>query len=159
MKYLPSLLFACALAALPVNAASVTGTHRSTGAGIHSSRSSRPGRSHGSRPQHHSSGHSRAPRSSRSHASAPRVGRGHSYSSRKHSTSPHAKRNSHGRTKRNEEAKDQFERQTGFPHGRPGYVVDHIIPLACGGADAPANMQWQTVAAGKAKDKVERKGC
>ena len=27
----------------------------------------------------------------------------------------------------------------------PGYVVDHIVPLACGGADAPANMQWQTV--------------
>lgn len=41
----------------------------------------------------------------------------------------------------------------------PGYVVDHIVPLACGGADAPSNMQWQTVADGKAKDKWERKDC
>jgi hypothetical protein len=48
---------------------------------------------------------------------------------------------------------------TGYPHGRPGYVIDHIVPLACGGADAPSNMQWQTVAAAKAKDKWERKGC
>jgi hypothetical protein len=50
-------------------------------------------------------------------------------------------------------------KRSGFPRGRPGYVVDHIVPLACGGADSPSNMQWQTVAAAKAKDKVERKGC
>jgi hypothetical protein len=42
-----------------------------------------------------------------------------------------------------------------YPHGRPGYVVDHIIPLKRGGADAPWNMQWQTIAAGKAKDATE----
>jgi hypothetical protein len=36
-----------------------------------------------------------------------------------------------------------------------GYVVDHIIPLKRGGLDAPSNMQWQTVAEGKAKDRVE----
>lgn len=41
----------------------------------------------------------------------------------------------------------------------PGYVIDHIKPLACGGADKPSNMQWQTIAEGKAKDKWERKGC
>lgn len=41
----------------------------------------------------------------------------------------------------------------------PGYVVDHVKPLACGGADSPSNMQWQTVAEGKAKDKWERRGC
>jgi 5-methylcytosine-specific restriction endonuclease McrA len=40
----------------------------------------------------------------------------------------------------------------------PGYVVDHVVPLACGGSDSVANMQYQTVEAGKAKDKVERKG-
>lgn len=34
-----------------------------------------------------------------------------------------------------------------------GYVIDHITALACGGADAPSNMQWQSVAEGKAKDK------
>jgi hypothetical protein len=37
----------------------------------------------------------------------------------------------------------------------PGWVVDHVIALACGGADAPSNMQWQTVAEAKAKDRVE----
>ncbi len=41
----------------------------------------------------------------------------------------------------------------------PGYVIDHVKPLACGGADGPSNMQWQTVTVGKAKDRVERKGC
>jgi len=45
---------------------------------------------------------------------------------------------------------------TGRPTGAcAGYVVDHIIPLKRGGADAPSNMQWQTVAEAKAKDRVE----
>jgi hypothetical protein len=68
-----------------------------------------------------------------------------------------APRDSHGRVKRSEAAKAHFMRQTGYPNGRPGYVVDHIKPLACGGADAPSNMQWQTIV--EAKDKVERVGC
>lgn len=34
-------------------------------------------------------------------------------------------------------------------------VVDHIIPLKRGGSDAPSNMQWQTIEAAKAKDKIE----
>ena len=37
----------------------------------------------------------------------------------------------------------------------PGYVVDHVKPLKRGGADAPSNMQWQTVEEGKQKDKWE----
>lgn len=41
----------------------------------------------------------------------------------------------------------------------PGYVVDHIIPLCAGGADAPGNMQWQTIEQGKLKDKAERDQC
>jgi hypothetical protein len=38
----------------------------------------------------------------------------------------------------------------------PGYVRDHIVPLHCGGADAPSNMQWQTTEEARAKDKSER---
>jgi hypothetical protein len=33
--------------------------------------------------------------------------------------------------------------------------VDHVKPLKRAGADAPSNMQWQTTAAVKAKDKTE----
>jgi len=34
-------------------------------------------------------------------------------------------------------------------------VIDHVKALKRGAADAPSNMQWQTVAAAKAKDKTE----
>jgi len=26
----------------------------------------------------------------------------------------------------------------------PGYIKDHVVPLACEEPDAPSNMQWQT---------------
>jgi hypothetical protein len=45
--------------------------------------------------------------------------------------------------------------QTGDPHGRPGYVIDHKVPLKRGGADDPSNMQWQTKEEAKAKDRWE----
>lgn len=67
-------------------------------------------------------------------------------------------------TVRSSAAKSAFARQHACPStGRhtascKGYVIDHIQPLDCGGADAPSNMQWQTIAEGKAKDKVERSG-
>jgi hypothetical protein len=95
--------------------------------------------------------------SSASHHSAS----SHTYHARAHSTRSYSDvpRDRHGRIRRSEAAKRDFERQTGYPHGRPGYVVDHIKPLACGGADDPSNMQWQTTADAKAKDKWERKGC
>ena len=70
-------------------------------------------------------------------------------------------RDSHGKIKRSPEAKRTFQRShpcpsTGRTSGAcPGYVIDHVQPLKHGGADAPSNMQWQTVAAAKAKDKVE----
>jgi hypothetical protein len=49
---------------------------------------------------------------------------------------------------------------TGESAGRgPGYVIDHIIPLACGGPDKPENMQWQTVEDTREKDKTERQDC
>jgi hypothetical protein len=53
----------------------------------------------------------------------------------------------------------KFERLTGYPDGRPGYIIDHVIPLACNGPDDVSNMQWETVSAAKAKDRWERKEC
>lgn len=49
---------------------------------------------------------------------------------------------------------------TGSTRGAcPGYVVDHVTPLCAGGLDHPSNMQWQTVADAKAKDRLERQHC
>ena len=66
---------------------------------------------------------------------------------------------------RSAEIEREFERQhpcppTGQTSGPcPGYVKDHIRPLACGGPDAVSNLQWQTTEGAKAKDRVERRGC
>lgn len=66
---------------------------------------------------------------------------------------------------RSYKAKAEFKRlhhcpSTGATKGRcEGYIIDHIKPLACGGVDDASNMQWQTKADAKAKDKWERKGC
>jgi hypothetical protein len=68
-------------------------------------------------------------------------------------------------TLRSSSAKAEFKREhpcptTGARSGAcGGYVIDHIVPLACGGADALSNMQWQTIAEAKAKDRWERNGC
>lgn len=70
-----------------------------------------------------------------------------------------------GRQPRSHSAIAQFKKVHPCPaNGRqtgpcPGWVIDHVIALACGGPDRPENMQWQTVADAKAKDKVERIGC
>lgn len=37
----------------------------------------------------------------------------------------------------------------------PGYVVDHIQALCVCGKDRPSNMQWQSVAQAKVKDRTE----
>jgi hypothetical protein len=76
-----------------------------------------------------------------------------------HTPSSAALRDARGRILRSAAARHAFALQTGFPNGRPGYAVDHIKPLACGGLDTPSNMRWQTIAAAKANDKVERIGC
>jgi 5-methylcytosine-specific restriction endonuclease McrA len=70
-------------------------------------------------------------------------------------------RDSRGRIRRSPEARAEFRRTHPCPStGRtagpcPGYVIDHVIPLKRGGPDRPSNMQWQTKAAAKAKDRVE----
>jgi hypothetical protein len=70
-------------------------------------------------------------------------------------------RNSHGKIARSAKAKDEFKHghpcpSSGKASGAcPGYVIDHRVPLKRGGSDAPENMQWQSTAAAKAKDKTE----
>jgi hypothetical protein len=70
-----------------------------------------------------------------------------------------------GTAPRSTAARHAFQAQQPCPStaGRtgacPGYVVDHVEPLACGGIDAPENMQWQSVAEAKAKDRWERSDC
>lgn len=41
----------------------------------------------------------------------------------------------------------------------PGHVVDHVIPLCAGGPDLISNMQWQTKAEAKLKDREEKQQC
>jgi hypothetical protein len=66
---------------------------------------------------------------------------------------------------RSREVTREFQREhpcpsTGKTSGAcPGYWKDHIVPLACRGADAVSNLQWQTIHDAKAKDAWERKAC
>jgi hypothetical protein len=70
-------------------------------------------------------------------------------------------RDSKGRIARSATAKRDFQKahpcpSTDWTTGAcAGYVIDHVTPLKRGGADAPSNMQWQTTAAAKSKDRVE----
>ncbi|MBE7940323.1 MULTISPECIES: HNH endonuclease signature motif containing protein [Ramlibacter] len=70
-------------------------------------------------------------------------------------------RDKHGRIARDPHARAAFQRShpcpsTGRSYGAcPGYVVDHVQPLKRGGADAPANMQWQTREEARRKDRTE----
>jgi hypothetical protein len=104
----------------------------------------------------HSGGHSSGSHSS-SHSSS-HISGGHSGS---HSGSGHSRSGHQGKSKRSKAARHSFMKSHPCPStGRsggacPGYVVDHVVPLKRGGADAPSNMQWQTKEEAKAKDKWE----
>lgn len=70
-------------------------------------------------------------------------------------------RSTDGRIARSTSVKYQFRKQypcpsTGKRSGPcPGYVIDHVVALKRCGADTPSNMQWQTIADAKAKDRWE----
>jgi hypothetical protein len=74
---------------------------------------------------------------------------------------PGVARDDEGKIKRSRKAREDFMHQhpcpsTGKTSGAcPGYVVDHVQALKHGGRDDPGNMQWQTTAEAKAKDKWE----
>jgi hypothetical protein len=64
-------------------------------------------------------------------------------------------RDSHGRIKRSREARDAFKRSHPCPAAGKtrgagaGYVIDHVIALKRGGADAPSNMPMADRAGGE----------
>ena len=62
---------------------------------------------------------------------------------------------------RNAEQVKLFHTQTGFPNGRKGYVVDHIIPFCYGGSslDSTWNYQWQRLDSSYTKNKYEVELC
>jgi len=66
---------------------------------------------------------------------------------------------------RDSTARAKFQREnpcpaTGKTRGScPGWQVDHITPLKCGGADRSENMQWLTVQAHAEKTRAEAKDC
>lgn len=79
-----------------------------------------------------------------------------------------AERDAKGRILRDEEVLDKFASihpcpSTGEPSRIcPGWAIDHVIPLSCGGCDSIGNLQWLPdqikSAAGKyPKDRWERK--
>jgi hypothetical protein len=67
----------------------------------------------------------------------------------------HVRRQGSPRIARSTTARRDFQKSypcpsTGKTTGAcKGYVIDHVVPLKRGGADAPGNMQWQTVQAAK----------
>lgn len=74
---------------------------------------------------------------------------------------PGVARDSHSKIARDPRQLAAFKKQnpcpaTGKTYGScPGYTVDHVVPMKRGGADSPSNMQWQTNAEAKQKDKWE----
>jgi hypothetical protein len=68
-------------------------------------------------------------------------------------------RNKAGYLVRSKSRRAAFLRATGYPKGRPGFVVDHLVPLACGGCDLASNMSWLTLEEWRAKSRWERRPC
>src|SRR5262249_59080129 len=102
---------------------------------------------------------SRSSRSSSSRVTSPKTGSVRT--SRPSTSCTSCVRDSKGRIARSSTARHEFQKAHPCPAtgktsgGCPGYVIDHVVPLKRGGADAPLNMQWQTVDQAKAKDRWE----
>jgi hypothetical protein len=96
-------------------------------------------------------------------ATEPAFARSHHTSSRSRDEgrAEHSRSYQHHATRRDPAQRRAFQRAHPCPvTGRntgacPGYVVDHVKALKRGGADRPSNMQWQTTAQAKAKDRRE----
>ncbi len=60
---------------------------------------------------------------------------------------------------RHKDAKKEFMRRSGYPHGRKGYVVDYVVTPACGGKEEPSNLQWLPEVEARALDLREGRSC
>ena len=78
------------------------------------------------------------------------------------------KRDSSGKIERSMTVLREFQKlhpcpSTGLEKGKcPGWAIDHVIPLACGGCDTINNLQWmknsiKSCAGTECKDRWERK--
>ena len=130
---------------------SYSGSHSSSGSSTYSSSHS------GS----HSSGHSSSQSSRHSGGHSSSASSSYSAGGSHSKATSGVPRDSHGKIARDPRQLNSFKKQhpcpfTGKTYGSClGYIVDHVIPLKRGGADAPSNMQWQTSAAAREKDKWE----
>jgi hypothetical protein len=66
-------------------------------------------------------------------------------------------RDASGQIVRSQSVLRQFEREHPKPQDGKVWIRDHVIPLACGGCDAVANLQWLPEAQWRAKSLWERK--
>lgn len=66
-------------------------------------------------------------------------------------------RNADGTIKRSAAVLREFERLWPRPLDGRAWYRDHVIPLACGGCDALANLQWLHEEAWRDKSKWERR--
>ena len=88
-------------------------------------------------------------------------GGGHSHAGAGAANAQGVERDSRGRIARSPKARASFRYSNPCPatgkssRACPGYVIDHVVALKRGGPDAPANMQWQTRAAAREKDRWE----
>lgn len=150
MRALVVALFGTALLFTFEASARGSGGHSGTHSGSHSSA--------------HSSGHSAGHASAGGHTHsssgvhrAPPVG--HVPTSKR--AAQRVTRDKHGRIARSVKAKDDFRKghpcpSTGKKSGAcPGYVIDHRQALKHGGTDTAGNMQWQTSADSRIKDRSE----
>jgi hypothetical protein len=70
-------------------------------------------------------------------------------------------RNYHGAVVRSMTRRRKFLLMIGQADGKlpDGFVVNHIVPLRCGGCDLPSNMELMTVEAWKRRTGPEAKDC
>lgn len=66
-------------------------------------------------------------------------------------------RDADGTIKRSSTVLRDFEREWTKPQDGRRWYRDHVIPLACGGCDSVANLQWLHEQAWRDKSKWERK--